>query len=366
MASSRAPQGAAVDIEDAVDRATRYRKFEKNRVGPHLVGCVSSNRAGLGISFKQVHNVCAEMMAYHHVRLVQVPEPLSSESKRVIKARCDGDALLPVYSPAFEPEMKSGVQPRHSKPCAAVSHTLSIISEAETMAVVYDAVTKPKDKEYQRACVVNDPKGEEFLKQKMNKYPLAIEEWHHIPDAKVEGPKEVEKTVSQVFSKQCFLQGEDVSSDLTEQHIFDRLSITNLGSLVLAYVNVVTDPIVDAEGTRVKEELDSETGGVQPSSSSISSPNEHVWMEGILIKLKLPFAHVQVSVPDTAGGGHSKKRRVIKIFQIHETNLRAIDKSDSPPPAKKKAMEHPVQEPVGWCRWCFTMSIRQWVEPLVP
>ena len=96
MASSRvelkeqdAIIGRAVEVEDAVDRAMRYRNFDKSRVDFSSIGFWPGNRGGVGISSKQVHNVCEDIMGkkcriqrYDHVDLVEVPEPMLSEFKK--------------------------------------------------------------------------------------------------------------------------------------------------------------------------------------------------------------------------------------------------------------------------------------------
>ena len=119
------------EVEDAVDRAMRHRRMDKVRVVLKEIGFWPGNRGGVGINSPHVHDVRLHIMRekcrlqlYDHVDLVEVPEPMLTEFKRVNKARCDGDPLLPAFSPAFWPEMKSGVQPRHCKLCAAGTHTL--------------------------------------------------------------------------------------------------------------------------------------------------------------------------------------------------------------------------------------------------
>ena len=80
------PQGAVVEVEDAVDRAMRYRHFDKSRVPLRLIGYWPGNRGGVGISSQQVHHVCSDIMhqkcriqRYGQVDLVEVPEPMLSE-----------------------------------------------------------------------------------------------------------------------------------------------------------------------------------------------------------------------------------------------------------------------------------------------
>ena len=68
MASSRdnlneqdaLPQGVVVEGEDAGDRAMRFRNFDKSRVDLKLIGFWPGNPGGVGISSKQVHNVCED------------------------------------------------------------------------------------------------------------------------------------------------------------------------------------------------------------------------------------------------------------------------------------------------------------------
>ena len=92
----------ANDVEDAVDRAMRYRQFDKSRVPLKLIGFWPGNRGGVGISSNQVHEVCKDIMGqkcriqrYDHVDLVEVPEPMLTEFKRVNKTKCDDDPLMP-------------------------------------------------------------------------------------------------------------------------------------------------------------------------------------------------------------------------------------------------------------------------------
>ena len=110
----------ANDVEDAVDRAMRYRQFDKSRVPLKLIGFWPGNRGGVGISSNQVHEVCKDIMGqkcriqrYDHVDLVEVLEPMLTEFKRVNKTKCDDDPLMPAFSPEMKyvPLMKNTLYP---------------------------------------------------------------------------------------------------------------------------------------------------------------------------------------------------------------------------------------------------------------
>ena len=95
-----------VEVEDAVDRAMRHRHLEATRISFRRIGFWPGNRGGVGINTRQVHHVAGDIMfnkcriqRYDHVDIAGVPEPMFSEFKWVNKARCDGDPLLPAFSP---------------------------------------------------------------------------------------------------------------------------------------------------------------------------------------------------------------------------------------------------------------------------
>ena len=67
----------------------------------------------------------------------------------------------------------------------------------------------------------------------------AIEQLAHSLDTEVK--VEQKQPVAQVVSKQCFSQGMLEKIELTEQDVFNRSSISNLGEQVLANINLDTD-----------------------------------------------------------------------------------------------------------------------------
>ena len=81
---------AGLEVEDAVDRAMRYRRMDKTRIDLGEIGFWPGNRGGVGINSIQVHRVCEDIMRqkcriqrYDHVDLVEVPEPMLTDFKAV-------------------------------------------------------------------------------------------------------------------------------------------------------------------------------------------------------------------------------------------------------------------------------------------
>ena len=150
-----------------------------------------------------------------------------------------------------------------------------------------------------------------------------------------------EKEVAQPVSKTCMLEGIENALELTQQDVFDRLSISGIGKVVMACVDIDTDRTVSDGTMHVKEESlgDHEP---MPDEQPLHIPT---WREGILRKLDLPFAHVEVTLVSTVEGEtcQRKKRTEIKIFKIHERQLRAYEQKENESPQKL----HPSLQAAG-------------------
>ena len=59
--------------------------------------------------------------------------------------------------------------------------------------------------------------------------------------------------MAQPVSKKCMLDGIEDALELTQQDVFDRLSISGLGDVVLACIDIDTDPTVKDGTVFVKE-----------------------------------------------------------------------------------------------------------------
>ena len=98
------PRRTSQDVQDAADRAFSKRKHGTERVLVKKIGFWPGNRGGLGINPAHVHGVAEDIMKnkcrrarYEPVELVEVPDHLREEFKRVNQARCDNDPLLPNF-----------------------------------------------------------------------------------------------------------------------------------------------------------------------------------------------------------------------------------------------------------------------------
>ena len=97
----RLPQMSSVS--DPVDRAMTYKQ-EIITGGPEKCGFMGTNRGGLGISPRHVHEVAAECLSgvkpwrYKFVSVVRVPESELKAWRELNRAKCEGDKLMPKFS----------------------------------------------------------------------------------------------------------------------------------------------------------------------------------------------------------------------------------------------------------------------------
>ena len=90
-------------VSDPVDRAMTYRQ-EIITGHPGKCGFMGTNRGGLGISPRHVHEVAAECLSgvkpwrYKFVSVVRVPESELKAWRELNRAKCEGDNLMPKFS----------------------------------------------------------------------------------------------------------------------------------------------------------------------------------------------------------------------------------------------------------------------------
>jgi len=163
--------------------------------------------------------------------------------------------------------------------------------------------------------------------------------------------KKTEKEVAQPLNNKCFLEGIGNALELTQQDLFDRCSISGIGKVVMACVDIDTDPTVGEASEHVKDEKLSDDERM-PDEQPSHMPT---WRAGILRKLELPWAHVEIKVvrkvpldntekgPDEKDNTEKVKRTEIMTFRIHESKLRAKEEEQEQPPQE----QHPSLQPIG-------------------
>ena len=95
----------AHSVEDAADRAQKFRKAHLMRVPLDQIGFWPNNRGGLGIAPFHSHEIAwgilsekTKLTRYAHVDIVEIPESLTRKFHEVNRAKCEADDLMPRYS----------------------------------------------------------------------------------------------------------------------------------------------------------------------------------------------------------------------------------------------------------------------------
>ena len=95
-----------IDLEDACDRAQKWRKQGLVRIDLGKLGFWPPNRGGLGVSPHHVHEVAndckanrTKLMRYGHVDIVEIPSDALEQVRKVNKDRCESESLMPRFSP---------------------------------------------------------------------------------------------------------------------------------------------------------------------------------------------------------------------------------------------------------------------------
>ena len=90
------------EVEDAVDRAQKFRKQGTMRVDLDEIGFWPSNRGGLGVSSHHIHEVAWDCKAnktrldrYSPVGLIEIPSDMLASIQEDNKRRCEADDLMP-------------------------------------------------------------------------------------------------------------------------------------------------------------------------------------------------------------------------------------------------------------------------------
>ena len=92
-------------LEDAGDRAERYRSTGECRILLKKIAFWDSNRGGIGASGHHVHEVAHDIVTnktklnrYSHCKLVKIPDESLSRIREANKLKCQHDALMPQFS----------------------------------------------------------------------------------------------------------------------------------------------------------------------------------------------------------------------------------------------------------------------------
>ena len=95
--------------EDPTDRAQRRRTHSLIRIPLDKIGFWSRDRGGTGLSSHHVRQVAHDCVAnkvklsrYGHVDIVQISEHMFQVLREENRLRCEGDSLLPAFSPTVE------------------------------------------------------------------------------------------------------------------------------------------------------------------------------------------------------------------------------------------------------------------------
>ena len=95
-------------LEDAQDRAQKHRKVGCVRLSLKLLGFHPLNRGGAGIDPFHVHEVAhdaatnkVQLARYHQVDVVKVPQRFLDDWRAANRLKCQGNALMPAFSPTM-------------------------------------------------------------------------------------------------------------------------------------------------------------------------------------------------------------------------------------------------------------------------
>ena len=217
-----------------------------------------------------------------------------------------------------------------------------------------------KEKLYR--CESSMPKR--LTEERVQAVPHSLDGVQETAASKKAKEKEHEKANAQPVSRNCFLDRIEDGLELTEQDVFNRLSISGLGEQVMACIDPDCDHVImdedddgeDSDSSDVimgvgadqlvkkeKKEVESDSQPLQDAQPA----HDPIWRKAILKRLKLPHAHVQLeekrAVPDELDPDKFRPTIEVKVYKIEENRLRAIEKK----PKNRHRTLHPTLQASG-------------------
>jgi hypothetical protein len=108
LVSPMASPSRPASLMDPLDRAQTYRQGAIVRIKVDEIGFLPANRGNVGICPYHAHEIAWDCMSnkvktnrYKHVDIVLIPQDKLVDWRNQNKIKCNGDALMPKYSPTM-------------------------------------------------------------------------------------------------------------------------------------------------------------------------------------------------------------------------------------------------------------------------